>query len=162
MEMRQTVAREDMAAVSKDKIKIEREFLRLTPTKAGSDYYTLQTEPTKNHLRAGDRIRVKLTINVPKDLTYVLIEDPFPAGCEVTERGTADETTDWSYWWSSVDIRDDRIAFFARSMPKGTHTIEYNLRAQTPGHYHTLPTFLQAMYAPEIQAWSPETRVEVK
>jgi uncharacterized protein YfaS (alpha-2-macroglobulin family) len=162
MEMRQTVAREDMAAVSKDKIKIEREYLRLTPTKAGSDYYTLQTEATKNHLRSGDQIRVKLTITVPKDLTYVLIEDPFPAGCEVTERGTADETTDWSYWWSSVDIRDDRIAFFARSMPKGEHIIEYNLRAQTPGQYHTLPTFLQAMYAPEIQAWSPETRVDIK
>ena len=75
-----------------------------------------------------------ITITVPEDLTYVLIEDPFPAGCETTERGTAAEehtSGDWSFWWSHVDVRDTHIAFFARNMPKGKHVIEYNIRAQT-------------------------------
>ena len=39
-----------------------------------------------------------------------------------------------------------RAHVFARSLPKGEHVIEYNLRAQTPGSYHTLPTLVQAMY----------------
>jgi alpha-2-macroglobulin len=59
-------------------------------------------------------------------------------------------------------VRDDHIAFFAKTLPKGTHVIEYNLRAQTPGQYHTLPTFLQAMYEPERRAYSAESRVEVR
>ena len=113
-------------------------------------------------MQAGDRIRVRLTLNVPRDMAFVLIEDAFPAGCEVSERGDADDVTDWSYWWSSVDIRDDRIAFFARSLSQGQHVIEYNLKAQTPGSYHTMPALMQAMYAPEMKAESAETRVEIK
>jgi hypothetical protein len=162
MELRQTVGREDMAAAPAGQVTVEREFRRILPKKAGSGYWTLQTEATGNQLRQGERIRVRLTVTVPRDLDYVLIEDPFPAGCEVTERGRADDDTTWNYWWSSIDVRDDRIAFFARRIPKGTHVIEYNLRAQTRGEYHTLPTLLQPMYASELRAWSAETRVVVK
>ena len=61
-----------------------------------------------------------------------------------------------------MDVRDEKIAFFARSMSKGKHVIEYNLRAQTPGSYHVLPAFLEPMYQPDIHAESAESRVEVR
>lgn len=160
--LRQTVAMEDMPALASAQLGVQREYLRLRPQQAGIASWTLQTEPTNNRLQQGDRIRVRLTLTVPRDMAYVLIEDPFPAGCEVMERGDAEEVVEWGYWWSSIDVRDDRIAFFARTLSKGTHTIEYNLRAQTPGSYHTLPTLLQAMYAPETRAESEEARVEVR
>jgi hypothetical protein len=162
LELRKYVGQEGMAAESASGIKVTREYLRLLPKKAGSEYWTLQAEPTENKMKQGDRLRVKLTIVVPKDMEYVLIEDPFPSGCEVTERGTVDGDTEWTYWYASTDIRDDRIAFFARRMSAGEHTIEYNLRAQTPGAFHTLPTFVQPMYAPSIRGESAETRVEIK
>jgi uncharacterized protein YfaS (alpha-2-macroglobulin family) len=162
VELKQTVAMEDMPALSGSQFSVKREFLRVKPAKAGQDSWTLQTEPTHDLLQTGDNIRVRLTLTVPRDMAYVLIEDPFPAGCEVTERGDAEEVVEWGYWWSSVDVRDDRIAFFTRTLPKGKHVIEYNLRAQTPGAYHTLPTLLQAMYAPETRAESAETHIEVK
>ena len=96
-------------------------------------------------------------------MSYVLIEDPFPSGCEVTEHGTVDASADdWDHWWSSMDVRDDRIAFFARTLTKGKHVIQYNLRAQTPGSYHALPSLLQAMYAPETRAESAEAQVAVR
>ncbi len=162
VELRQTLASEDMPAFSPSKISIKREFLKRVSKKAGTDYWTLQTEESNNKLNQGDRVVVRLTIDVPQDASYVLIEDPFPSGCEVTERATSDDVVDWSYWWSSIDIRDDRIAFFARDLTKGQHVIEYNLRAQTPGAYHTLPTMLQAMYEPSIRAYSPEARIEIR
>jgi hypothetical protein len=106
---------------------------------------------------------VRLTFQVPSDLSYVLIEDAFPSGCEVTERGEAGEgSEDWDNWWSSTDVRDDRIAFFARRMSRGKHTVEYNLRAQTPGTFAALPTLLQAMYAPDVRAESAEDRVVIE
>lgn len=160
--LRQTIAGEDLQAVSPSGLTVKREYLRVLPKKAGLDSWTLQTEPTEGRLAQGDQIRVRLTLNVPRDMTYVLIEDAYPSGCEVTERGEADESTGWDYWYSSVDVRDDRIAFFARTLKAGTHTIEYNLRAQTPGAYHALPTLLQAMYAPEIRSETAEARVEVR
>jgi uncharacterized protein YfaS (alpha-2-macroglobulin family) len=162
VELRQTVAMEDIPPLAPPQLSVQREYLRVLPMKAGQDAWTLQTEPTHNHLNKDDRIRVRLTVNVPRDMAYVLIEDPFPAGCEVTERGEAEEVVEWDYWWSSVDVRDDRVAFFARTLTKGQHVIEYNLRAQTPGIYHTLPTLLQAMYAPQTHAESAEARLEVK
>lgn len=160
--LRQTIAMDEIPAFSPSKIVLRREYLRVLPKKAGSNSWTLQTEPTNGRLRQGDRIRVRITLHVPQNLEYVVIEDPYAAGCEVTERGTAEETVEWGYWWSSIDVRDDKVAFFARDLPRGKHVIEYNLRAQTPGEYHALPTFLQPMYAPGIWAESAEERVEVR
>ncbi|MGQ0568242.1 MAG: hypothetical protein ACT4P5_01735, partial [Armatimonadota bacterium] len=96
-----------------------------------------------------------------RDLAYVMLEDPFPAGFEVTERGSA-EIDEWTYWWASTDVRDDRIAFFVRSLPAGTHVIEYNLRAQTPGLYYGLPATIQGMYSPQVRAESSGARVTIK
>ncbi|BCM92913.1 putative lipoprotein YfhM [Abditibacteriota bacterium] len=144
-------------------ITVSREYRRILPRSTGQDSWSLTTEPTNNRLNQGDRIRVRLTFNVPRDLSYVLIEDAFPSGCETTERGDAGEGNDnWDYWWSNTDVRDDRIAFFARHMSKGKHIIEYNLRAQTPGTFNALPTMLQAMYDPGVRAESGETSVSVQ
>jgi uncharacterized protein YfaS (alpha-2-macroglobulin family) len=162
VQLRQTVGMEEIPALSTSNIGVQREYLRVLPRQAGQDRWTLQTEPTNNSLRQGDRVRVRLTLNVPRDMSYVLVEDPFPSGCEVTERGSADETVEWGYWYSSVDVRDDRIAFFARRLTKGKHTIEYNLRAQTPGSYRALPALLQPMYAPAVRAESAEATVVVQ
>ncbi len=163
MQLRQTIASEDMAAAAPAGYTITREYLRIKPGHDSEYSWRMKTEPTNNRLQSGDRIRVRLTIDIPKDMSYVLIEDPFPSGCEVTERGSADQEIEtWSFWYSNVDVRDDRIAFFARSIPAGKHVLEYNLRAQTPGQCHVLPTILESMYAPELHAESAETRVEVK
>jgi uncharacterized protein YfaS (alpha-2-macroglobulin family) len=173
VQLRQTLATENIPALQKiderkANFKIEREYLRLTkPDRARS--WDIGTEATGNKLRQGDSIRVKITFEAPRDMAYVLIEDPFPSGCETTERGTADETvgSDWRYGYSSVDIagidvRDDRIAFFARKVPAGKHTIQYHLRAQTPGVFHVLPAQVQPMYDPDTRAETSEARVEIK
>ncbi len=165
VQLRQTVRAEDMAAAGPAGYAVKREYFRVLPKRSGTDFWTLQTEPTGNHFQVGDHVRVRLTITAPTDMGYVLIEDQFPAGCETTERGTAGEehvyNRDWGFWWEHVDVRDDRIAFFARSMPKGEHIIEYNLRAQTPGANHVLPTVVEGMYSPELHTESAEARVEV-
>ena len=142
--------------VSGGKISIAREYRRVT-TSGGA----VGSVPTGNKLSQGDQIRVRLTLEVPTDLSYVLIEDAFPAGCETTERGDAG-VDEWDNWWSSTDVRDDRIAFFARHLTRGKHTIEYNLRAQTPGDYRVLPALLQAMYDTDTRAETAEDRLQIR
>jgi uncharacterized protein YfaS (alpha-2-macroglobulin family)/5-hydroxyisourate hydrolase-like protein (transthyretin family) len=161
--LRQTIAMDTIPELAPAGIRIAREYLRLLPKRAGVDVWSLQTEPTRNMLRQGDRVLVRLTITTPRDLAYVIIEDPFPAGFEVTERGRAEVAIgDWRWWWDYTDVRDDRIAIFSRRIPAGKHVIEYNLRAQTPGTYHAMPTILEGMYTPNMRAESSGARVSIR
>ena len=164
VQLRQTVAMADLpprVAPNVAGLEVKREYLRILPKQTGEDW-RLDTEPTNNILKAGDAIQVRLTVKAPRDLSYVIIEDPFPAGCEANMRGEVDESGDWTFWWSSVDVRDDRIAFFARTLTQGEHVIEYTLRVQTPGTYNALPTLVEGMYAPGSRAETAGTRVEVR
>lgn len=161
--LRQTIAMDAIPVLTPADIRIVREYLRLLPKRAGAGIWSLQTEPTRNVLRQGDRVLVRVTITTPRDLAYVIIEDPFPAGFEVTERGRAEVAIDdWRWWWDYTDVRDDRIAIFARRVPAGEHVIEYNVRAQTPRTYNTMPTLLEGMYAPRMRTESSGARVIVR
>lgn len=167
--LRQTVgalAGQELPALSQNGVTVKREVLRVLPRKESDDLWRLATEPVTNgQFQQGDRLRVRLTIDSTRDGSYVLIEDTFPSGAEITERGTADEEVsggDWQFWYDHVDVRDDRIAFFARKMPKGKHVLEYNLRAQTPGTSRALPTVVQGMYDAGFHGESGATPLEVR
>jgi uncharacterized protein YfaS (alpha-2-macroglobulin family) len=161
--LRQTVAMNAIPELAPAQVRIGREYLRVLPQRDPNETWRFQTEPTRNTVRQGDRVLVRLTISTPRELAYVIIEDPFPAGFEVTERGRSDVSVeDWYWWWDSTDIRDDRVAIFARRVPAGQHVIEYNLRAQTPGTYNALPTILEGMYHPRLRAESSGATVVIR
>ncbi|MBI4280036.1 MAG: carboxypeptidase regulatory-like domain-containing protein [Armatimonadetes bacterium] len=157
----QTVGAAEIPALSTEGITLRREYLRIAPKKVGQDAWALHTETTGNQLNRGDDILVRLTLETPRDLAYAVIEDPFPAGLEVTERGST-EVDAWTFWWTSIDVRDDRVVFFARRIKAGKHAIEYRLRAQTPGTFRALPAVLQQMYDPATRAESPGARVVIR
>ena len=153
----------------KNNVSITREIVRVLPKKS-TDGWSLQTEPLGNGAAMqGDRLRIRLTVTAERDAAYVLIEDTFPSGAEVTERGTADEDVDSSsgtrgayFYPDHVDVKDDHIAFFAKKLPQGKHVLEYNLRAQTPGTSRALPASVQAMYDGFFRGQSGTTALEVK
>ncbi len=172
--LRQTVAApegQDLAPLTSPVLEpgltITREYLRVLPRRSSPNSFSLATEDAGNRFTQGDSVRVRLTINAPREIGYVLIEDAYPSGMEPTERGTAEqdhssETGDWGWWYSNVDVRDDRIAVFARTLSGGKHVFEYNLRAQTPGRSRALPAQLQGMYAEGLRVESGDTSLEVK
>ncbi len=137
---------------------ITRQYMRVV----SSTINGLVTAPLAGNVKAGSIIRVHLVVKAPKEMSYVLIEDPFPAGLEPDVRGDADVTDDWNYWYSGVDVRDDRVAFFARGVPAGTSVIDYTLHAQAAGHFNALPALVQAMYAPQEQASTQIQQVVVR
>lgn len=92
---------------------------------------------------SGDRMLVRLTVKAERDLEYVLVEDPLPAGFEVLEG-----TTKGDYAWQ--ERRDDRQVFFLTKLPRGTTTLEYVLQATHLGSFTALGTTAYAMYAPEV------------
>jgi len=127
--------------------------------------------PELTKVGVGETIQVRLTIIAPHDLYYVVVEDPFPAGCEAVDTTLATTSlTDleaglyrkpetggwpWFYWWwwrwyTRSELRDEKLALFADYLPAGTYTYQYTLRAIVPGEYHVLPTSAHEFYFPEV------------
>lgn len=114
---------------------------------------------------AGDIVEVRLTLVVPGDRYFVVLEDRYPAGMEpvdttlLTEAQTGDEfyelrppVSRW-WWWDPFgqrELRDERAVFFAQALPAGTYEVRYQLRATIPGSYKVLPATASEMYFPEV------------
>lgn len=131
---------------------------------------------------AGEEIQVRLTIIAPNDLYYVVVEDPFPAGCEAidpslattsigaTEPGLLRDSSgsrNWFYWWwwrwySRSEFRDEKAVLFADYLAAGTYTFQYQLRAVVPGEFGVLPTLAQEFYFPEVFGRSDGRRLIIE
>jgi hypothetical protein len=121
----------------------------------------ITTTPSPNsttEFRSGESILVRLKIYSPKEYSYVVAEDPIPAGCEITERGGL-EPWEWDRWWSDMDARDEKMAVFFRNLPAGNSIVEYHLRPQIPGDFHVMPTQVYSMYNPDLHGSGEETRI---
>lgn len=119
-----------------------------------------------DHARIGDEVVVTLNIIVPSGLHYVVIEDPFPAGAEAIDPRLLTTSTigrpptlsrhdplrsGWGWWWfSHIELRDEKAVLYATYLPPGTYTYVYRLRMNLPGEYNVIPTTGTAFYFPEI------------
>ena len=94
---------------------------------------------------------------------YVMIEDPVPSNCRITERDEPYEDEEWSWSWARTVILDDRISFFDRKI-KGGSTVEYSyvMRAESNGKSSALPTRVGNMYDPEDYASTKEIGLQVE
>jgi hypothetical protein len=123
------------------------------------------------NVEVGDVVKVRLTIIAPHDLTYVVVEDPHPAGGEPidptlattsiadqeptlyreAEREMRSEFYHWWWnWYSRTEMRDDKVVLFADYLPAGTYEYSYTFRATRPGEYHVIPTTAREFYFPEV------------
>ena len=112
-----------------------------------------------DQLKPGDVVQVTLRVRFDQGMTYVIVEDPLPAGLEPLDTGLA--TTghnlaqgsqgrqDWI--WSHVELRDDRVALFATWIPGDyEYTYTYQARVTTAGNFYALPLQAYAMYSPDV------------
>lgn len=108
-----------------------------------------------------DQLTVRLVLQTEVTTGYLMISDPLPAGFEVLDRGELSRW-EWSYWWSSQEIRDDRIIFFVDRLPPGRHVLEYIVRPEHTGRVAALPATVEDMYHPAVRARSGSQRIEVR
>ena len=142
------------------------------------------------HVRAGARVRVRLTMVAPARRFHVALVDPLPAGFEAlnpalvttgTAPGDGGSTVTplgapglggprgpghW-WWWSRPwfdyqNLRDERVEAFATLLWEGVHTYRYVARATTPGAFVVPPTKAEEMYAPETFGRAGTERVVVE
>lgn len=144
-------------------LSIERRYFRLEARKLEDG--TMMLLPSKRPItwaESGDTIRVELTIRSNKPRRFMMIQDPTPSNCRVTDREELDEGEQWSFWWDRFVIRDEKVAFFVRNLAEGKQTLTYTMRAEGLGIAHALPTTLANMYDESQRASSAESVLEVK
>ncbi|MCC6643481.1 hypothetical protein IT411_01920, partial [Candidatus Peregrinibacteria bacterium] len=123
-----------------------------------------QMERPLSTAKVGDNLHGHITVVVPKDRYYVMIEDFLPAGLEgidfnlkTSEQNLQDEGSGecydfcYGYWYfNHNEVRDDRIMYFADYLPAGVYEIDYYVRATSVGQFADLPTVAQETYFPEV------------
>jgi uncharacterized protein YfaS (alpha-2-macroglobulin family) len=161
------VASEDLPADTNG-VTVARDFLvpeeapvegQPPPVKPGFSILRESSRPrvearTVERVGIGDKVLVRVKVTAPRELQYVLVEDPLPAGFEVLE-GTAAGPFDWQ------ERRDDRQVFFLGRVPQGATTLEYVLQATHWGAFTALGTTAHAMYLPEVHGRAAGHRIEV-
>jgi uncharacterized protein YfaS (alpha-2-macroglobulin family) len=131
------------------------------------------------HIKAGSRVRVRLTMAAPARRYHVALVDPIPAGLEainpalaVTEQIPQDKLASASkgrawWWWSRTwfehqNLRDERAEAFTSLLWEGVYTYSYVARATVPGQFVVPPAKAEEMYHPETFGRGASDRVSVE
>ena len=124
-------------------------------------------------IKAGARVRVRLTMVAQARRYHVALVDNLPAGLEILNPGLAvteaipaatqsnTEVTTYGsrsfghgwwwrqYWFEHQNFRDERAEAFASLLWEGVYAYSYVTRATTPGQFVVPPAKAEEMYHPE-------------
>ncbi len=128
-------------------------------------------------IKAGARVRSRVTMVAPSRRYHVALVDPLPAGLEplnpslaVTEKipeGTQTDRSKPGYWWwwgpwyEHENLRDERAEAFTSLLWEGVYEYTYVARATTPGQFVVPPPKAEEMYHPETFGRGATDRVVV-
>ncbi|MDO5309956.1 MAG: alpha-2-macroglobulin family protein [Planctomycetia bacterium] len=111
-----------------------------------------------DEVQSGELVEVELIVDSKNDYDSILVEDFKPAGYEAVDQLSG---YNGNALHAYVEYRDDRVCYFATSLPQGRVSVKYRLRAETPGKFSALPTKIWGMYAPELKGNADEFKANV-
>ena len=165
---------EDFITKAGLEVKVERRFYRLdrdedaTAKAVGARGQALKEKVVKykrtlleneSQVTSGDLVEIDLVIESKNDYEYLMFEDKKAAGFEPVDLQSGYNGNSLGAY---MELRDEKVTFFVRQLPRGKHTLTYRLRAEIPGKFSALPTVAQAMYAPELVGNSDEMKIRIK
>jgi len=123
---------------------------------------------TPGRLSVGDTLRVHLDVEAQSEMTWVVVNDPIPAGTSYLGTGLAHDShvdagnDDELLSPAFVERRFDGYRGYYDLVPKGRFVAEYVVRLNQNGHFELPPTRVEALYAPEMFGELPNSAVEVQ
>lgn len=134
----------------------------------------VQEEDGSWTVKAGSRVRVRITMVAPDRRYHVALMDPLPAGFEAINPalavsgslpGDPSELSPYRWWWGPwyehQNLRDQRVEAFASLVWGGVYEYTYVARATTLGDFIAPPAKAEEMYTPETFGRSGTDRVRV-
>ncbi len=124
---------------------------------------------TPGQLTRGDVLRVHLEIDAQSEMTWVVVDDPIPAGAAHVGGGLARDSriaAEGEQQQGAIPAFAERAAAAYRAyydfVPQGRFTVEYTIRLNQSGRFQLPPTRVEALYAPEMFGERPNEPMEVK
>ncbi len=117
----------------------------------------------------GDIARVRLEMEAQVDMTWVVVDDPIPAGAMILGSGLGNDSgvstaAEKSKGWVEPAFQERSFrsyrAYYSY-VPKGKWMTEYTVRFNQSGQMSLPATRLEAMYAPEMLGESPNAAVSI-
>ncbi len=114
-----------------------------------------------------------MTIVVPQERHFVVVDDPLPAGFAAVNLSFETESEELvrelearkdKSWWQGfrhMEMYSDKVLLFADYLEPGIHTHSYLVRALTPGVYSLPGTRVEEMYAPEVFGRGLEKKIVI-
>jgi uncharacterized protein YfaS (alpha-2-macroglobulin family) len=114
-------------------------------------------------------LRVKLEIDADRDMTWVVVNDPIPAGATHVGTGlgrdsamlAAGEKQDEGVSPIFIERAFDAFRAYFDFVPKGRFTVEYTVRPSQAGSFALPPTRVEALYAPDVYGEIPNAPMEI-
>lgn len=128
------------------------------------------------HIKAGARVRVRLTMAASDRRYHVALVDHLPAGLEIVNPALEVSATPppdpessaarmwwwWGPWYEHQNMRDERAEAFTTLLWDGVYEYTYIARATTPGAFIVPPAKAEEMYSPEVFGRSASAVVIIK
>ena len=169
------------------------DLLQLTHEGAGKPWAALQvlaavptTEPVANGFNVtrtvtpvqenevgkvsrGDVWRVRLAVESDQEMTWVVVNDPIPAGARILGEGDGrdsriagiGEQVKGNAWPAYVERTFSAYRAYYGYVPRGHFSIDYTIRLNNAGEFSLPATRVEAMYAPEVFGEQPNANVVV-
>lgn len=118
----------------------------------------------------GDVVRIQLEIESRSDMTWVVVNDPIPAGSTILGTGlgrdsellTSGEKRKGWVWPAFEERTFEAFRSYYEYVPKGKWTVEYTIRLNNEGVFNMPPTRVEALYSPEMLGERPNDKITVE
>lgn len=113
---------------------------------------TALEQKEKGHWSVGDTAKIQLKIKGQSAQTWVVIEDPIPAGSTVLNTSYA----------TAVERKAELVRFYQDWFSQGEQTLEYTVRFNQAGVFKLPSSRVEAMYSPDVFTELPESTWQVQ
>jgi hypothetical protein len=117
----------------------------------------------------GDVLRIRLDMEARSDMTWVVVDDPVPAGASILGTGlggdsrlsTAGEQSRGNVQEAFTERSRESFRVYYEYVPKGKWFAEYTLRLNNEGIFQMPAARIEALYAPEMYGETPVAPLEI-
>jgi alpha-2-macroglobulin len=125
--------------------------------------FSAENKGSSAKFNVGDIVRVHLDMEAQSDMTWVVINDPIPAGASILRTGlggdslmsAAGEKTRGFAREVFTERSQEAFRVYYEYVPKGKWSTEYTLRLNNEGVFQMPPSRMEALYAPEMFGDTP-------
>ncbi|MBF0458308.1 MAG: alpha-2-macroglobulin [Nitrospirae bacterium] len=129
------------------------------------------SQKTTGKWTKGDVFTVDMKIDAQADMTWVVVNDPVPAGATILNRGLGRDSAllrksekkrqFTGAWETFKEFTFEGVKIYYEYVPKGSWSVSYTVRLNNDGIFQMPTTRVEALYNPEMFGEIPNNKIEV-